>query len=270
MTNANTDSVARALYLDLMKRSLMNLIYEGDTDMNIDAAQYQESNIDHKLHLTKGAPVDKKKQLLGTIWPSMAHTMIGIVRLNNIQYCVETVIKNKVPGDLIETGVWRGGATIFMRAILKAYEEHNRKVWVADSFEGLPPTSESEYEEDRDLDWLSRIEPLAVTEKHVRENFSRYDLLDEQVIFLKGWFRDTLPAVPIEKLSILRMDGDLYESTMDALTNLYPKLSVGGYAIVDDYFLPQCRKAIHDYRNSNGITDEIIPIDTQSVFWQRR
>lgn len=199
----------------------------------------------------------------------MAHTMIGMIRLNNLQYCVEDVIKNRIPGDLIETGVWRGGATIFMRAILKAYGQTDRKVWVADSFEGLPATKDSTYTDDHSLHWLSRIEPLAVSEEQVRENFFRYELLDDQVVFLKGWFRDTLPTAPIEKLAILRMDGDLYESTMDALENLYPKLSPGGYAIVDDYFLPPCKKAVHEYRDREGITDKIIQIDSQGVYWQR-
>ncbi len=237
--------------------------------MSFKAAQYQESCVDKKLRLTKGAPVDRQEQIQGNIWPSIAHTMIGMLRLNNLQYCVEDVINNRIPGDLIETGVWRGGATIFMRAILKAYDESNRKVWVSDSFEGLPETEESMYTEDHDLHWLSKIEPLAVSEEQVRENFSRYGLLDDQVVFLKGWFRDTLPTAPIEKLAVLRMDGDLYESTMDALINLYPKLSRGGYAIVDDYFIPSCRKAIHDYRDREGITDKIIQIDTQGVYWQR-
>ena len=260
-------SAATGLYLELMKRSLMNLIYGGDSDMDMRKAQYRDTDTGGKQFVT-GASVDPDLQRKGQIWPSMAHTMIGRHRLDNIQFCVEQVLDEDIPGDLIETGVWRGGATIFMRALLAAYEVSDRKVWVADSFEGLPSTKASLYTQDANLDWLSKVDILAVTEETVRDNFSRYDLLDRQVSFLKGWFRDTLPNAPIDKLAILRLDGDLYESTMDALVNLYPKLSVGGYLIVDDYFVPACRAAIHDYRGEHGITDQIIPIDDWSIYWR--
>jgi len=90
------------------------------------------------------------------------------------------------------------------------------------------------------------------------------------VRFLKGWFRDTLPAAPIERLAVLRLDGDMYQSTMDTLVNLYPKVSQGGYVIVDDYgAIPACRQAVNDYRAANGITEEIRDIDWTGIFWQK-
>jgi len=114
------------------------------------------------------------------------------------------------------------------------------------------------------------MQELAVTLEEVQANFQKYDLLDDQVKFLKGWFRDTLPVAPISRLAILRLDGDLYESTMDALVNLYPKLSVGGWVIVDDYgCVPACAKAISDFRMANGIEDEIREIDWTGVCWRR-
>jgi hypothetical protein len=104
---------------------------------------------------------------------------------------------------------------------------------------------------------------------HVRRNFTRYDLLDDQVKFLPGWFRDTLPKAPIKQLAVLRLDGDLYESTMDALVPLYPKLTPGGFVIIDDYNLSMCEKAVHDYRKKMGINEEIIPIDDAGVYWRK-
>ncbi len=104
----------------------------------------------------------------------------------------------------------------------------------------------------------------------MKANFERYGLLDDQVRFLKGWFRETLPKAPIERLAIVRLDGDMYESTLDGLVNLYPKLSVGGYLIVDDYgAVSGCRQAVLDYRERLGITDEIIPTDWTAVYWRR-
>jgi predicted O-methyltransferase YrrM len=111
---------------------------------------------------------------------------------------------------------------------------------------------------------------LAVSIDEVKSNFEKYGLLDEQVNFLPGWFRDTLPNAPFKQLALIRLDGDMYESTMDALTALYPKLSSGGYLIVDDYALSGCKQAIHDYRSANNISEEIRRIEGYgAVYWQR-
>jgi hypothetical protein len=205
----------------------------------------------------------------GLDWPPYAHTMIGLARLNNLQECVENILNTNVRGDLIEAGVWRGGATIFMRAILRAYGVVDRSVWVADSFQGLPPPNPEKYPHDEG-DRHHTERQLAISLEEVKGNFQKYDLLDEQVLFLKGWFSDTLPRAPIRQLALIRLDGDMYESTMDALVNLYPKLSPGGYVIVDDWgAVDACRQAIEDYRAANAIDDEIRPIDGKGVFWKR-
>lgn len=212
---------------------------------------------------------DYKMLLEGLTWPLYAETMIGIKRLNNLHYCMSEVIKNNVDGDFIETGVWKGGATIFMRAFLKAYNIKDRNVWVADSFDGLPPPNESLYPLDKDS-VFHYYNALKISIDDVKSNFIKYDLLDSQVKFLKGWFKDTLQTAPIEKLSILRLDGDMYESTMDAIMNLYPKLSINGYIIVDDYRIVEaCKQAIHDYRTINNINEEIIEIDFAGVYWKK-
>jgi hypothetical protein len=206
----------------------------------------------------------------GKDWPARAHTMIGMKRLNNLQYCVETVLHDGVQGDFIETGVWRGGACIFMKAILKAYNESGRRVWVADSFAGLPPPNETEYSADAGDQHHSYSDWLAVSKTEVAKNFSRYGLLDEQVVFLEGWFKDTLPTAPITSLALMRLDGDMYESTTQALDLLYHKLSPGGFVIIDDYRLQPCAKAVNDFRSRQKIDDPIQEIDGMGVYWQRR
>ena len=142
------------------------------------------------------------------------------------------MIQNQIPGDFIETGVWRGGACILMRAVLNAYGVKDRRVWVADSFQGVPPPDLKKYPADVDSMYHT-FEDLSVSFETVQRNFKKYGLLDHQVVFLKGWFKDTLPTAPMERLAVLRLDGDLYESTMIALQSLYPKLSAGGYVIID-------------------------------------
>ena len=267
MNRQSSDPNPAALYLDLMKLTLMNLVYDDDKDMLMAAHDWDGET--GKLHLVDGVDFEPGAKLRGEIWPSKAHTMIGMARLNNLQACVEDVLSKEIPGDFIETGVWRGGATIFMRAILKVYGVKDRLVWVADSFEGLPKPDAEHYPQDENFDF-SPYQELAVSLEEVRANFRRYNLLDDQVGFLPGWFRDTLPQAPVERLAVLRLDGDLYQSTMEALTHLHPKLSVGGYVIVDDYYaVPACRQATDEYRRAEGIVDRLIPIDRNSAYWRR-
>ncbi|MEI8341754.1 MAG: TylF/MycF/NovP-related O-methyltransferase [Verrucomicrobiota bacterium] len=210
---------------------------------------------------------DAAKREEGRDFPMVGYSMAGHRRLENVRFCVEEVLKNEVPGDFIETGAWRGGSTILMAALLKAYGETSRKVWVADSFEGLPVPKD---ETNRWDGWdLSGVDMLKVSLEKVRSNFARFGLLNDQVQFLKGWFCDTLPKAPIGELAILRLDGDLYSSTMDSLVNLYHKVSDGGYVIVDDYgSWPSCKQAVTEFLEKNNLHPEIIPIDWTGVYWK--
>lgn len=260
MISLNKDGIKATIprpywYIELLKRCLLDCIYDP-------------SSLDHLF----GNP-DRKKETVsldavqnGSYWPARAHTMIGYKRLNNIQHCFESVIKDKIEGDLIETGVWRGGACIFMQA-LNLYFEQDRKIFVADSFEGLPKP-EKEYPADKN-DTHYRQPFLQVSIEEVRGNFERYRLLRDNVIFIKGFFKDTLHKAPIDKLSILRLDGDMYSSTIQALDALYDKVSLGGYIIVDDYNLPGCRSAVKDFRAKRGILDLIVPIDNMGSYWRK-
>jgi O-methyltransferase len=210
---------------------------------------------------------DEAPRAEGRDWPLFGQTMVGLKRLANVRACVEDVLAREIPGDLIETGVWRGGASIFMRGVLKAHGVTDRRVFVADSFEGMPfPTGR--YAADAGS-MAYKESQVAVSLEEVQENFRRYGLLDAQVVFAKGWFRDTLPALRDERWAVVRLDGDMYESTMDALENLYPGLATGGYLIVDDYSLAYCRAAVHDFRTAYGIDDPIRTIDWTGVFWQK-
>lgn len=206
----------------------------------------------------------------GKYWPDFAYSMLGQKRMDNAQYCCETVIKENVPGDFVECGVWRGGTTIFMRAILKAYNIKDRIVWVADSFEGLPKPNPQKYPEDIG-DVHHKIDILKVGIDEVKRNFEIFGLLDNEVKFLKGWFKDTLPNSQIENISVLRLDGDIYESTWDSLINLYPKLQCNGFLIIDDYFNNySCRKAVEDYFKQNNIEVNILRIDWSGAYCRKQ
>ncbi|HUO39766.1 MAG TPA: TylF/MycF/NovP-related O-methyltransferase [Mycobacterium sp.] len=254
-----TDSDVRSLYLDLLRRNL--------TRYGVDELEPVGWSLGHPLKvgnlmLVNRRPFDQRKRDLGGDWPAEAETMIGMHRLTSLQRCVETVLAEDIPGDLVECGVWRGGACILMRAVLAAYGDETRCVWLADSFEGLPRPDTAKYKADKEIKVGLAGAALAVPEAEVKANFQRYGLLDDRVRFLPGWFKDTLPDAPIDRIAVLRLDGDLYESTIQALDALYPRLSPGGFCIIDDYLdIEACRQAVADYRAKNGISAEIFEID---------
>jgi O-methyltransferase len=267
------------MYLDLLKKSLTRAI----ASESYSAAEpwfrwvrwwflpVQMFLVARGWTVVRRQTLDLEARSEGRDWPADAETMIGLRRLDNLQFCIQRILRDGVPGDLIEAGVWRGGASIFMRGVLKAYGDTTRLVWAADSFEGLPKPKAGVWRDDERGRLWEFGNTLAVSLEQVRANFERYGLLDDRVRFLPGWFCDTLPAAPIERLALMRLDGDLYESTMDALRALYPKLSSEGYCIIDDYYSHSgARQAVTDYRQANGIDEPIERIDWAGAFWRRK
>lgn len=264
-----TDRDSRSAYLDLIRRDLTRYGIDELVPVGwnwLHRPLFQLGN----LVLVRKRPFDQHKRDLGLDWPADALTMIGMTRLTSLQHCVETALADDVPGDLVECGVWRGGSAILMRAVLAAYGDKTRCVWLADSFEGVPRPDAANYKADKG-DRLHLAAPiLAVPEKQVRANFERYGLLDDQVRFLPGWFKDTLLDAPIDRIAVLRLDGDLYESTIQALDGLYSRLSPGGFCIIDDYHaIDGCRQAVTDYRAKHGVSAEIVEIDGTGVLWRK-
>lgn len=280
MTAPKADPIQ--LYLGLMKRTLAYALWE---EPPVPVEYFESDRPWLKRRLLKGISSLLKRryphlQLVehhhptaqdraeGRIWPGQAHTMIGLKRLDHLQNCIERVLRDNVPGDFIETGVWRGGACIFMRAMLAAYQVTDRRVFVADSFEGLPKPDAKAYPQDAG-DTHHCLSFLAVSQTEVAENFRKYGLLDDQVCFVKGWFKDALPNAPISRLAVLRLDGDMYQSTIEVLNALYPKLSAGGFCIIDDFALKGCQQAVLDYRREHQIQCPITAIDDASAFWRK-
>jgi len=267
------------LYLDLLKKTLTRFVVGQEPWQPVDPPRRALKRLLFRpvavlasaagLRLAYQAPFDPALREEGRDWPADAETMIGLRRLDNLEATIVDAVRRSVPGDLVETGVWRGGAAIFMRGVLRALGDTARRVWACDSFAGLPPPDAGRYPKDAG-DPHHTFSHLVVSLDQVRANFARYGLLDDQVRFLPGWFRDTLPHAPIEDIAVLRLDGDMYESTMQALESLYPRLSPGGYLIVDDYgAVPACREAVEDYRREHGIDDQVHTIDWTGVYWRR-
>lgn len=214
------------------------------------------------MFLEEGANFEQR--FIGADWPKHAETMIGVLRMNNIRDCLEQVIKEQIPGDVIECGVWRGGACIWMKAILETFGEE-RDVYVADSFNGFP---ESTVQCDKEA-WYLHAPELKVSRAIVEENFRKYDLLDARVKFVEGFFSATLPTLK-GPFALIRADGDLFTSTMGILEHLYSKLSLGGYMIIDDYNgIVSCQNAVNQYRERNHIIEPLVVVDHTAVYWKK-
>jgi O-methyltransferase len=262
---------ARGMYLDLLEKALLHTLYDPpDTQPMPDFSN--EAFREAMEREAAGKPVAKidpaATRAMGRDWPVYAQTMIGVKRLRNLRRCIQEVLADGVPGDLIEAGCWRGGAAIMMRGTLKAHGARGRTVFAADSFAGVPAPDPERYPEDAgDLNYTA--DALAVPLEDVKANFERYGLLDENVRFLEGLFKDTLPTVRDNTWAVVRLDGDLYESTKDGLENLYPGLSAGGFMIIDDFGWDNCRRAVEDFRREHDITDPIERIDWVGAYWRR-
>ncbi len=227
-------------YLDFLIRVLANTIYE---DPSMDPWHQKV--------------FDAETRNVGADWPSTAHTMVGLTRLRHLRDLVQRTLDDGIAGDYIETGAWRGGCCILMKGVLAANGDRERKVYVADSFEGLPPGKADRYAADAD-DTHHQYRQLAVSLDEVRANF------------VKGFFEHTLPTLDAGPFALVRLDGDMYESTIVALDALYPKLSPGGFLVVDDYGAVEvCRKAVTDYRQREGITTALEKIDWTGVCWRK-
>jgi O-methyltransferase len=273
-----------SLYLDLLKRSLTGSLAEDNDSILGGVRTAGSASWKRRLANLVGdvaaranveiaykKPYDPALREIGRDWPSRAESMIGLRRMDNIQHCVQTVLDEDVPGDLLEAGVWRGGACIFMKANLVAHDDTSRSVWVADSFQGLPAPNAALYPADTGDDLHTRG-GLSVGADQVRHNFERYGLFDDRVRFLVGWFKDTLPTAPIDALAVMRLDGDMYESTWQAIEALYPKLSPGGFCVIDDFgsHQSQAGQAVLDYRQAHGIDEAIVDIDGFGAYWRKR
>lgn len=276
--DGSREAKLRARYLDLLKAALVNAIYP-EHELRIEWLEQHGPQPDgaRQMRDIRYAQPDAFADLLahkadGRVRrrevTRFSHTMVGLRRLQNLEWCAAQIFREGIEGDFLEAGVCQGGASIFLRALQVAYGQEHRRTWVADSFEGLPePTSEF----DQGYDLHEAVQPwLSTSLEAVRDNFRTYDLLSGEVTFLPGWFSESLPRAPVEDLSILRADADLYASTREVLESLYDKVVPGGFVIIDDYHVfPNCRRAVDEFRAERGIADPLIRIDWTAVFWRK-
>ncbi len=261
---------AEQAYLELLRHALTGALYDESAWREVTPVLAWRRWLIGLLasggfKLVRARAYDPRARERGHDHPGIGYTMVGLKRLENIEALLRIVHNERVAGDFLEAGVWRGGASIYAKAVLRVLGD-DRRVWLADSFEGLPkPTLAQDAGRD-----LSSAPHLKVGAARVRAAFERFGLWDDQVKILEGWFSDTLPNAPVESLAVLRLDGDPYQSTMDILNPLYDKVVPGGFLIVDDYLSWEpCRRAIHDFFVSRKIAFEPTRIDDDGVYWRK-
>lgn len=254
---------ARELYFEALKQFLSGSIFKE-----------KEISVKPALTSTKLSSTPLTRQLDDTVrakgldWSGFGFTMAGTARLQNIYDLLTDVFEHKIEGAVVETGVWRGGMSIYIRAVLRAFGEGHRISFVCDSFAGLP---ESTFTEEKGIQW-NNVRYLEVSDKTVQHHFSMMGLSDPNVVFVKGFFSATMkPLANLYqgKFAVLRLDGDMYESTVDVLYQLYGRLSIGGYVIMDDWFGFESQTACRDFFAVHGIAPTIHAVDKNAAYWQK-
>lgn len=248
---ASNDSFAEhGDYLDLIKRVITNYAYLGGDDAfaGFNALRHYDPD-------TKQWRVDPLSRPM---------TLLSAGQLELIEEAVLDVEQRGITGDFIEAGIWRGGAIIFMRTLLKAYNIDKRQVIAADSFEGIPQNVA--FKHDPVDAWQDR---WAASFEEVKGNIERLGLLDDRIEFLPGYFADSLGAMAERNFALIRLDSDSHDSVMTSLEHLYPRLSPGGIIIIDDWHLIGCRFAVNTYREQHGIIEKVVARDG-NAYWIKR
>mmetsp|Transcript_7093 Transcript_7093/g.43876 ORF Transcript_7093/g.43876 Transcript_7093/m.43876 type:complete len:336 (-) Transcript_7093:5493-6500(-) len=215
----------------------------------------------HACDLRAVLPYSSAMRFFGNDWPPLGHTMVGHVRLRNIRHTLEACIADSVEGDFAELGVWRGGASIYAKAVLATHGVQNRRVFVMDAFESL-----HQYGNHKTF--------LQTSESQVKHNFFKYGLLDSGVTFIRGLFKDSLPhfkdRYPETRIAVLRIDSNFYDSYQDALYYLYELVPTGGFVIFDDVMSHAAvMRCWQDFKKEQGLPEELEQIDDHSAFFRK-
>jgi hypothetical protein len=188
---------------------------------------------------------------------AMPFTMTSPLRIEATVEAVRHCVRREIPGAFAECGVWRGGSVLAMILALQELGVADRDIYLYDTFEGMTEPGEHDrsalaaYEEARsrgERPFEEMFGPQAFNEDGVRRTLAASGYPQERLHFVRGAVEETIPASLPERLALLRLDTDWYESTRHELIHLYPVLSTGGVLIIDDYgHWDGCRRAVDEY-----------------------
>lgn len=275
-----TASIEARMYLDLLKKCLTRQIFDDDDFEIVPRSRSLKGRVARRamqllasrnLRLVRRGQTRVEDKIEGIGWPAKAETMMGVRRLDWLESTVVQIVSENIPGDFFEAGCWRGGAVIFLLGALRALRQTGRVVWAADSFAGYPAPTASSSEADHLL-W-ERHDYFAVSRADFEQNVARYGLGGDALRVLEGFFDQSIPKAPIERLAMIRIDIDGYEGVSAVLDLLYPKLSPGGFVVVDELEVAGCKRAIDEFFARNGLDKaQILPIQqkkTKAAYWRK-
>jgi O-methyltransferase len=234
-------------------------------------------NVLHPVHrrwqVRRAAAGDRRK--LHAVQLVQPYTMVGYERLMNAYDIVQRAEAKGLAGAIVECGVFKGGSA----AVMTMAASPQRRIWLFDSFEGLPePTAEDgekavEYSGHRVTGALEPIGQCVGPLDVVKELFFEKLAVDpSRVMIRQGWFQETLPTARYEigSIAVLRLDGDWYDSTKVCLENLYDLVAPGGYVIIDDYgYWEGCRRAVDEFVAGRGLGVRLEVVDDSGVWFEK-
>ena len=263
------------LYLDLLRDALLDEHYvENELRIELLMRSLEEGEdphpgrLSHPLRYMAGmlrrrAAERRAGELLPGDAPvveqpnALAYAGLGRVRLEHLESLLKSIREEEIAGDLADVGTGRGGAAIFMRGFLEAHGMDDRRVWVADPFDGsTAPAGEGDRSFPPDLNT-------------VREGFARFRLLDQRVVFLPGDPASVLSTAPISEIALLRIDGLQPAEVEAVLETAYDRVAPGGFIVVDDYNAPACQTAVDRFRTRREVVEPLARIDWSAAFWRR-
>lgn len=216
------------------------------------------------------------REKIETIFKCLEFSLVGWQGMEATYTCTKRAITDKIQGDLVECGVAQGGSALLIALINQKFGDGTRRIWLFDSYEGLPDPTAEDFQKGKTG---THVRPLPKgsclgTIEDVRQLlFQKNNLAEKNINLVKGWFQDTLPVTrnQIDSISVLRLDGDWYESTKVCFENLFDQVSNNGFVILDDYFSCfGCKKATDEFLTARGKAFPIIPDGRGGAYFQVR
>ncbi len=213
--------------------------------------------------VVNGLPADFEKDVVNTYSKVKPYTMTTPERIASLCNAVKYITANQIEGDFVECGVWRGGSTMAAIDTLIKSGDQTREIYLYDTFEGMSAPTEHDKvftgtAADELMNTTSKEDPTSVwcysAIEEVQKNVGSLNYPAAKVHYVKGKVEDTIPQTIPQKIALLRLDTDFYESTAHELKHLFPLLVPGGVIIIDDYgHWEGARKAVDEYIADNKL-----------------
>jgi O-methyltransferase len=203
----------------------------------------------------------QEKRLIQTVLP---YTLVSPERIHNLYVLAKRIEDEEIPGDVVECGVYKGGtAAILARSATRS--KMGRTVWLFDSFQGMPPTTEFDGEAARE--WVGK---LATVPDEVREVLNRAGARLDCVRIVPGLFQETFEKVDIPRIALLNLDCDWYESVKLCLHKLYDSVVPGGFVSFDDYgYWPGCKLAVDEFFRERALPYTLREVGNDARWFQK-